>query len=174
MSSPGGLHFGTKPWSHPTAYRLQCWDSSGQTTHWAEAQPHASADKLPKDFLIQAPLDTPLDSALPTRAPRLSSIHQGQASVPPTRKPEQASRPASRTRGQTPEARKLRSCTLHTTSANAGQSLLGQAGPWPLGNKRSALLGHTGHLLLRATSSRYGNITCHIHKNTNNNLDKMR
>ena len=131
MSSPGGWHFGTKPWSHPTAYRLQCWDSSGQTTHWAEAQPHASADRLPKDFLIQAPLDTPLDSALPTRAPRLSCIHQGQASVPPTRKPEQASRPASRTRGQTPEARKLRSCTQRTTSANAGHHYWDKLAPGP-------------------------------------------
>ena len=26
VSSPGGCHFDTKIWPHPTAYRLQCWD----------------------------------------------------------------------------------------------------------------------------------------------------
>ena len=30
--------------------RLQCWEASGQTTKRVGTQPHASADRLPKDF----------------------------------------------------------------------------------------------------------------------------
>ena len=32
MSSHGGCNFGTETWPHPTACRLQCWNTSGQTT----------------------------------------------------------------------------------------------------------------------------------------------
>ena len=40
-----------KTWTHPIAYRLQCYDASGQTTNMAVTQHHSSADRLPKDFL---------------------------------------------------------------------------------------------------------------------------
>ena len=64
-------------WTHPTACRCQCWDTSGQTTNCAGRQPHPSANRMPKDFLSpQPPLDMPLDMALPTRGPRPSSTHQ--------------------------------------------------------------------------------------------------
>ena len=32
VSSPGGSHFGTKTWPHPTACRVQGWDASSETT----------------------------------------------------------------------------------------------------------------------------------------------
>ena len=64
VNSPRGWHFGTKTWLHPTAWRLQCWDASGQAANWVGTQPHPSADRLPKDFLNpQPPLDIPLDTA---------------------------------------------------------------------------------------------------------------
>ena len=40
-----------KTWPHPTACRLQCWDSSGQTTNRVGTQPHPSADSLLKVVL---------------------------------------------------------------------------------------------------------------------------
>ena len=56
--------------------RFQRWDASGQTTNSAGTQTHLSADRLPKDFLnSQSPLDTLLDVALSTRAPRPRSVH---------------------------------------------------------------------------------------------------
>ena len=104
MSSPGGHHFGIKTWPYLTAYRLQCRKASGQTTSKMGTQPHPSADRLPKAILSsQPPINTPLDTALPTRGTRPTSE---QAPVPPTRKPAQASGPTSPTRGQTPEARR--------------------------------------------------------------------
>ena len=49
----------TKTGPYPTACRLQYCDTSGQTTNRAGAQPHPSADRLPKDFLSpQQPIDT--------------------------------------------------------------------------------------------------------------------
>ena len=51
MNPPGGCHFLTKTWPHPTAYRNQCWDASGQTTNRSGTQSHPSADRLPKIFL---------------------------------------------------------------------------------------------------------------------------
>ena len=78
MSSPGGHHFDTKTWLHPIACRLQCWDTSGQTTNRVGKEPHPSADRLPKIFRSPQPsLNTPLDTALPTRGIRPSSTHKG-------------------------------------------------------------------------------------------------
>ena len=77
MSYPGCLHFDAKARPQPTALRLQCWDTSSQTTDRAGTQSHPSADRLPKVFLIpQLPLNTPLDMALPTRGKKPSSTHQ--------------------------------------------------------------------------------------------------
>ena len=52
MSPLGGCHFVTKTWPYPRASRLQCWDASGQTTNRVRTQPHQSADRLHKVFLI--------------------------------------------------------------------------------------------------------------------------
>ena len=83
MSSPGGCHFDTKSWYHPTACRLQCWDASGQTNNGAGTKPHPSAHRLPKVFLSpQPPLNTPLDTALTTRGTRPSSIDQRTGTGP--------------------------------------------------------------------------------------------
>ena len=77
VSAPGGCHIGTKTWSHETACSLRCWDTSGQTTKRAGTQPHPPAGRLPKVFLSpHPPLDTPLDTAPPTRGTRPSSVHQ--------------------------------------------------------------------------------------------------
>ena len=40
VSPPGGHHFLTKIWPHPTGCWLQCWDASGQTTNRAGTQSH--------------------------------------------------------------------------------------------------------------------------------------
>ena len=77
VSSPGGRHFGTETWPHPTACRIQCWDASGQTTNRVGTQPQPSTDRLPKVVLSShPPLDTPLDMALPIRGTRSSSTHK--------------------------------------------------------------------------------------------------
>ena len=54
MSSLGGCHFSTKTWPHPTACRLQCWDTSGQTTnqHSGNTAPTHQKDRLTKIVLI--------------------------------------------------------------------------------------------------------------------------
>ena len=51
MSPLEGRHYLTKTWPHPTICRLQCWDTSGQTTNRVGTQPHPLADKLLKVFL---------------------------------------------------------------------------------------------------------------------------
>ena len=76
-------HFGIKTWPYPTAYSLQCWNASGQTTSSTGTQACPSADRLPKVVLSsQPPQNTPLDTALPTRG--TSSTYQwGGISPPP-------------------------------------------------------------------------------------------
>ena len=49
------------------------------------------------------------------------------------------SRPASPTRGQTPEARKLQFCRLQKwVSKHRSETILGPASPWPSGDERGA------------------------------------
>ena len=48
MSPPGGCLL---TWPHPTAYRLQGWDASSQTTKRVGIQPLPSADRLPNVIL---------------------------------------------------------------------------------------------------------------------------
>ena len=117
MSSPGGHQFGTETWPHPTACRLQCWDTSGQTTNWVGTQPHPSADRLPKVVLIpQLPLHISLDTALPTRGTGHPAPCTSGQGVPPTGPSHQDTctgpGPTSPTRGQTPEARRATTCSL--------------------------------------------------------------
>ena len=77
MSSPGGCHCDTKTWLHPTAYKLQFWDTSGQTAKRVRTQPHPSTDRMPKLFLSSKPhLNKPFDMTLPTRGTRSISTHQ--------------------------------------------------------------------------------------------------
>jgi len=52
-------------------------------------------------------LNISLDMALPTREIRPSSTHQGQGSVPPTRKPTQVSWTSLTHQGQIPETRTI-------------------------------------------------------------------
>ena len=83
VSSPRGHQFVTETWPHLTAYRLQCWDASDKITNRVGTQPHPSADRLPKVILIlQPPLNTPLDTPLPTRGTRPSSAHQWTGTSP--------------------------------------------------------------------------------------------
>ena len=66
VSSPRGPCFGTKTWPHPTAYRLQSWNPSVQTTSKTGTQPHPSANRLHKVILVsQLPQKTLLDTACP-------------------------------------------------------------------------------------------------------------
>ena len=83
VSSPRGPHFGIKTWPHPIAYRFQCWNASGQTTSRMGTHTHPSADRVPKAILSsQPPINTPLDTALPTRGTRPSSTHKWASTSP--------------------------------------------------------------------------------------------
>ena len=76
MSSPGGCHCDTKTWPHPVAYKLQFWDTSGQTAKRVRTQPHPSTDRMPKLFLSSQPhLNKPFDMTLPTRGTRSIFTH---------------------------------------------------------------------------------------------------
>ena len=67
----------------PTAFRLQCWDSSGHTTNKVGTQAYPSADRLPKVILSQPlPLNRPLNMALPTRGTRPSPTDQWAGTSP--------------------------------------------------------------------------------------------
>ena len=78
MSSPGGATLTLRP-----GPAQQCWEASGQTTNRAGTKPHPSSDRLRKVFLsLQPPLNTPHDTALPTRGPRPSSTHQWAGTCP--------------------------------------------------------------------------------------------
>ena len=69
--------------------------------------------------------------ALPTRRPRPNSTHQWAGTSPSCQ--EACTRPASLTRGQTLEPRKLQFSSLQTKSINSGQTLARNQlvpGPW--------------------------------------------
>ena len=86
VSSPKGCHFGIKAQPYPTTYRLQCWEAPGQTAIRIGTRPHSSADRVLEAILnSQPPMNTPLDTALPTRWTRPRSTHQwaGTQSLPP-------------------------------------------------------------------------------------------
>ena len=81
VSSPGGHHFGTKTWPYPTAYRFQCWNTSGQTT--SRLGTPLSADRWPTAILkTQPPLNILLDMTLPNRRTRSSSTQQWEGTSP--------------------------------------------------------------------------------------------
>ena len=68
-------------WPHRRAYRLQCWEASGQTTNRLGTQPHLSADRLPKVIWdTQPPLNIPLNTALLTK--RTRPTNQGAGTSP--------------------------------------------------------------------------------------------
>ena len=80
----GGHRFLTKTWPYPTACRLQCWDTSGQTTNKAGTQspiPHQQISFLRFSWAQLCSLEGQ-DFASPT---------SGQELVPSTRKPAQFS-----------------------------------------------------------------------------------
>ena len=107
MSPLRGCHFFTKAWPHPTAYRLQCWDTSDQTTNVAGTQSLPSVYRLPKVFLsLQLPAKhTHIDTAPPPEGQDPAPPTSGQAPASLTRKLAQASQTSS-TRGQAAEVRK--------------------------------------------------------------------
>ena len=67
------LPFPPKTSPQPKASRLQCWDTSSQTTNREGTEPHPSADRLFKVFL---------STALPTRGTWTSSTHQWAGTRP--------------------------------------------------------------------------------------------
>ena len=100
------------------------------------------------------------------RGPKPSSTHQAPAT--PARKPKQASRPASPTREQMAEVRKLDStaCRVHKHRLDSTPK---QAGPWPLGNMRGMHSWDARDVSYRRPFPKCWEpwITYHIHKNTN-------
>ena len=84
MSSPGGHPFLTKTWPHPTAYRLQCWNTSGQTTN------RVGIGCLKFYQAHSWSLNTTLDMALPRGGTRPSFIQQWTQTSPLPRKLAQA------------------------------------------------------------------------------------
>ena len=46
VNSPRGHHFGNETWLYPTAYRLQFWEASGQTTNEVGIEPYQLTDCL--------------------------------------------------------------------------------------------------------------------------------
>ena len=77
-----------------------------KTTKRMGTQPHPAVHRLPKVFLkVELPLSTPLGMALITRGTNPALATSGQAPVPPTIKPPQASRLSSPTSVQISEAR---------------------------------------------------------------------
>ena len=95
-----------------------------QLTEWG----HSTHQQAPKDFL--SPLDILLHTALPTRGPRPNSTHQWSGPTLSPRKPSLASRPASPTRGQTPDRGKPQSRSLgpKTAYSRLDPNLVGH---WP-------------------------------------------
>ena len=77
------LPFCIKTWHYSTAYRLQCWNTSGKTTSRIGTQTSPpSADRVPKAILSsQPPINTPLHT-LPTWGIRPSSTHQWEDTSP--------------------------------------------------------------------------------------------
>lgn len=68
--APGGHHFGTETWHHPTAWWLQYWTPPGQATAWP------ITDKLPK-VVLWPWLPLSLTSAYPVhQRDRPTSTHQ--------------------------------------------------------------------------------------------------
>ena len=66
-----------------------------------------SADRLPKAVLSsQPPLNTPIDTALPSRETQPSSTHQRAGTSPSHQEACTSPGPTSPTRGQTPETRR--------------------------------------------------------------------
>ena len=105
VGSPGGHHFGTRsgPMQQPAGSSMK-QPCSGQTTNRVGTQPHPSADRLPKVILSPLPaLNTPLDTALPTKGIRPSSTHQWAGTSSSHQEACTPSRPVSLTRGQTPK-----------------------------------------------------------------------
>ena len=78
----------TETWPHTTAWRLQCWDTSGQPTNSQKHSPNYQQTGLLRP---QKLLDMPLDMALPTRGPRPSSTDQWAGMSPSCQKDLQAS-----------------------------------------------------------------------------------
>ena len=68
-------------WRTTTACRLLCWDASGQVNNRVGTQPHPLSDRPPKAFLSQQlPVNTSLDTILPTKRTRPYSLTSGQES----------------------------------------------------------------------------------------------
>ena len=110
MGDPGNIHqhqlsqrslFWPKTWLHPTACRLQCWDTLGQITNRVGIQPYQRVDRLPKVIPgTQPPLNTSLDTIqIMSEEQDPGPPTNGQVPVFPTRRPAQAPGPISPTRG---------------------------------------------------------------------------
>lgn len=102
---PGPHFLAPTPGHILKAYRLQCYDASSQNNHQGKNIVYPSADRLPKSFWTQLPLNTPLDTALPIRRKGPVPPTSGHTPVSPTRKPAQAPELTLSTKGQTGEAK---------------------------------------------------------------------
>ena len=134
MSSPEVHYFLTKTWPHPAACRFQCWDASGQPTNRADTQSHPSAQRIPEVFLNpQLPAKhTPWHG--PAHQRHKTQIHMpvGRNQFLPSGSLHSPLRPASSTRGQTAEARRIQACNLWNGNHNHKQTKWDGKGlcPW--------------------------------------------
>ena len=134
--------------------------SAKQPTGWEHNPTHQQTGCLKTSWAHSHLYTHPLTWPCLLEAQDPAPFTSGQAPAPATRKPAQVSGPASPTRRETPEARKLWSFSLQNWVYKcSSEPTLGPADPWPLRKERSALLGHIGHPLQRATCPRLRNIT---------------
>lgn len=103
LSFPRGCHFG-KIWPHPSASRLQCWETPGWGTNRVGTQSHSLAERLP-NVALGALSHLYSGPTWPSYKPEWQDPVplSGEAPVPPTRKTAEAHGSDLFTRGQTPE-----------------------------------------------------------------------
>ena len=106
VSSPGGSHLDTKTRPHPTACRLQCWDTSAQTSNRMGERPRPSADRLPSHLK-----STATSKHTPSQVPVLHLIVGRHQSLPPgnLHKPLDQLHPPG---GRNQKQEELQSCSL--------------------------------------------------------------
>lgn len=132
---------GTETWPHPTAYRLQCWEASGQTTNRVGTWPINQQTGCLKNsrahkHVCICPLTQPYPPECQDPAP--------YTSAPPNRKPAQDFWSMLPTRGANTRSKKTTVLQLAERRPQTGQNLpLEPASPWPLGDEMSMYSWYT-------------------------------
>ena len=113
MRSPGGCHAAIfLKGSGPTQ---QYMGPSAGIPQVKDSPTHQQTDCLESSWAHSCPLNIPSTWLHPLEGQELALPSRGQGKVPPTRKPAQASQPASSTKWKTAEARTAAYGTLQPT-----------------------------------------------------------